>query len=103
MNYNNGEYGQKIYANFGESITGGTSLQLSLMPAYGSEKLITSGVTIGASNITVDDEDWIANQYLEYTIANGDLDKAGQWRVQGQALVSGVLKKSDYKQFTVLP
>ena len=51
----------------------------------------------------VDDQTFLANQYLEYTIQEDDLNKKGLWRARGSAIVSSELIKSDYVKFTVLP
>ena len=103
MNFNNGEYGSIVRVDLGEDISAGTSLTVVLEPAQGDEKSFTSNVAVGTSNVDVDDQSFLANQYLEYTLQNGDLDYTGQWRARGSAIVSGELIKSDFVLFTVLP
>lgn len=105
MNYNKDEYGKKIYVNFGEDISTATELTLILEPMIGDskEKTTSDGVAVGTSNVDVDDQTYIANEYIEYTTADGDLDYAGQWRKKGKAQLSSTnLVVTDYEKFTVL-
>jgi len=60
-------------------------------------------VTVGTVDITVGDEVYSANEYLEYTIQADDLSKSGTWRVKGSADISSANRViGDYKRFTVL-
>lgn len=101
--FNEDEYGSNLYVDLGQDISTGTGLTIYLQPQRGEEKKFTTNIVVGTSNITVDDSGYLANQYLTYTIQDGDLDQPGQWRVRGEALVSGVLIKSDYRKITILP
>lgn len=103
MTFNEGEYGSVLRVNLGTDISVGTSLTVYLEPQRGDEKTFTTNVALGTVNITVDDEGFLANQYLEYTLQDGDLDEPGLWRARGSVIVAGVLMKSDYVRFTVLP
>ncbi len=102
MTFNEGEYGSILRVNLGVDISTGTELTVFLEPLKGAEKEFTTNVALGTSNADVDDQTFLANQFLEYTIQEDDLDQAGQWRVRGSAIVSGELIKSDYVKFTVL-
>jgi len=103
--YNVDEFGQLIYANMRENISTATELKLILQPqvsVHGEKKEITTGLTVGTVNLNVNDETFLANQYIIYTTKDGDLDKAGLWRVKGEALLSSTNRViSDYKIFTV--
>ena len=111
--YNRGESGQIVYVDMGRDLSTATNLTVNLQPRAGDTKIFTTNLAVGTSNITVDDQDLLANEYLEYTLQEGDIDNqqnlgytqtvVGQWRAQGEATISGVLWKSDYKNFTVLP
>lgn len=106
MIFNNGEYGQKVYVNLGTDISSATDLTIVLQPQVGEEKTRTAadGVAVGGSNITVDDADLIANEYLEYTLKSGDLDYSGLWRIKGRANTSSTVRViSDYNTFEVRP
>jgi hypothetical protein len=103
MNFNEGEYGSVLRVNLDTDISAGTTLTVELEPQTGDLKSFTSNVALGTVNVTVDDQTFVANEYLEYTLQDGDLDQAGQWRARGSAIVSGVLIKSDFVRFTVLP
>ncbi|MCK5602163.1 hypothetical protein KAR91_09845 [Candidatus Pacearchaeota archaeon] len=103
MTFVEGTYGSVLRVNLGTDISAGTELTVYLEPRRGDEKEFTTNLVIGTSNVNVDDQGFLANQYLEYTLQDGDLDEAGQWRARGSAIVSGELIKSDYVRFTVLP
>jgi hypothetical protein len=103
MTFNDGEYGSILRVDLGVDISAGTTLTVVLEPMIGDEKSFTSNVALGTSNVDVDDQEFLANQYLEYTLQDGDLDYVGQWRARGSAIVSGELIKSDFVRFTVLP
>lgn len=77
------EYGQKVYVNLGEDLSAATDLKIHLIPEIGEIKEKTA--TLGTTNITVDDEDFIANEYLEYTTLSGDLDFTGLWKARAFA------------------
>lgn len=103
MTFNKKEYGSVLRVNLGTDISVGTSLTVILQPERGEKDEYTTNVAVGISNVTVDDQTFLANQYLEYTIQQDDLDKEGLWRARGSAIVSSELIKGDYVRFTVLP
>ncbi len=103
MTFNREEYGSKIRVNLGTDISAGTELTFFMEPKRGDEKEFTNNLIVGTSNVDVDDQTFIANEYLEYTLQVDDIDKDGLWRVRGSAIVSGELIKSDYVLITVLP
>jgi len=98
---NKDEFGQTIRANLNEDISSANSYQLSLEPQAGA--IINKTATIGTVNITEGDEKWLANQYVEYVVEDGVLDKAGQWRKKGKAIFSTKEVLGNYSRFTVLP
>ena len=103
--FNKGEYGDVIYANLGEDISTATELTMVLEPKIGNilEKAISDGVSVGTANIDVNDKTFLANEYIQYTIKEDDLDYAGLWRNKGKAKLSSTnLVVSDYTHFTVL-
>jgi hypothetical protein len=103
MTFNVDEYGSILRVNLGTDISTGTNLKVYIQPLRGDKKEFTTNVAVGTSNTNVDDQTFLANEFLEYTIQEDDLDQEGQWRARGEALVSGELIKSDYVKFTVLP
>lgn len=103
MTFNWKETGSILYVNLGEDISAGTELTVILEPLRGKKKEFTTNVAVGSSNTIVDDQTFLADQFLEYTIQEDDLDFVGQWRARGSAIVSGELVKSDYVKLTVLP
>ena len=100
-NINKNEYGQTLRVNLGEDISTATDYILIIEPKYG-EELEKTGV-LGVVNVVEGDETYLANEYITYVTSDGDIDKAGQWRVKGQADLSATNRViSDYKYFTVL-
>jgi len=104
-NLNKNEYGQTIYADLGQDVSTATAFNFILEPQVGIklEKSASDGVALGASNITVDDTNLLANQYITYVIKEDDLSKSGLWRTKGEATLSATNKiVGDYKRITVL-
>jgi hypothetical protein len=102
---NKGEYGQKVYVNLGQDISTNIGFNFYLEPQIGEllTKTSTDGVAVGTVNMVVDGETFIANEYLEYTIKDGDLSYAGLWRLRGDVSISTSLKViGDYAFLTVL-
>lgn len=105
-NLNKAETGQVLRVNLNEDISTATAYKFNLEPRLGAlkAKLDADGVVLGTVNITVDDESYLANQYLEYTTKTDDLDYAGQWRIKGEATMSATQTIiGDYKMITVMP
>jgi hypothetical protein len=114
------EYGQVIRANVGQDVATNIGLTFILQPKNGTPKNANSvvssnqpqnaivrtgvdGVVVGTSNVTVGDEIFAANQYLEYTTKTDDLDISGLWRVKGEADITSTNKVvGDYRNITVL-
>lgn len=103
---NVGEFGQVLTADIGEDVSVNTGLEFILTPQLGP-RLVRSGadgVTVGADDKTVGDIELLANQYLEYVVKEGDLDKAGLWRKQGSVELSPLERVfGNAELFTVLP
>jgi len=105
-NYNKDECGQLIYANLGQDVSTATELTMVLEPEIGNkkEKTVSDGVSVGTSNLSINDETYLANEYIKYTIKEDDLDYAGLWRVKGKAKLSSTnMVIGDFNRFTVLP
>lgn len=103
-NYNFEEYGQTLYANLDEDVSTATELTMIIEPQLGEpiEVNTSSGVALGTTNVTVNDQTYLANYYITYTIKDGDLDYAGLWRNQGKAQLSASTRViGDFQRFTV--
>jgi len=99
---NLGEYGQKVYANMRQDVSSAINAYIYLEPQIGETKKVQA--VIGDTNITVDDQNLIANEYLEYTLKEGDIAYQGTWRVVGECLLTSTHNvKSDYSTLEVLP
>ncbi len=104
-NINSGEYGQTIYANLAQDVSSATSYKFILEPKVGTkiDRVDADGVALGASNIVVDDETYLANQYITYVTKSSDSIKAGLWRIRGEAILSSTNKViGDFKRLRVL-
>ena len=100
LNYN--EIGQPIRINFAEDISIATPTMI-LEPRVGTKKEITTGVTIPSVAVTVGNETLSANEYVEYTTIDGDLDYSGYWRYKAKLTFStSDIRQSDYSRFIVL-
>jgi len=115
--FNKNEYGQVIRVNLSQDVSTNTGLEVIIQPELGHSKNSSNDtnkpqgaviatnpdVTVGEVDITVGDEVYSANEYLEYTIQADDLSKSGTWRAKGSADITPTNKViGDYKRFTVL-
>lgn len=116
MSLNQFEYGQVLRANMGEDVSTNIGLTFILQPKAGTPDsannstdqprnaiIRTTGVTVGTVDVFDGDTKLLANEYLEYTVQQGDFDIAGQWRIKGEAKISSTKKVSgNFKLITVL-
>ncbi len=101
---NKNEFGQLVFTNLGQDISAANSFTFILEPQRGKklERTVSNGVVIGTVDITVGDERFLANQYLQYTILEGDLDYVGAWRLKGEVVLSSTNKViNDFTQIEV--
>ena len=102
---NKDEYGQTLTVGFDQDVSGATSLNFILEPRLGEkiERSASDGLVLGTVNIEVNDESFLANQYVQYTILEGDLDYAGTWRYKAEVQLNSTVKLvSDYHIVEVL-
>lgn len=98
---NKDEYGQVLYVNVGQDLTGST-LTLVLQPEQGETLELQSGVEIGVTPITVNGTLFNANEYATYTVKEGDLSYAGRWRMKLKVKFSATKELStDFQNFVV--
>lgn len=101
MNFN--EVGQPIRINLGEDISLATPT-LILQPELGSTKDIQQGVTIPTTDVTVNGETLLANEYIEYFTKDKDLDYVGRWKFKAKLIFSATdIRQTDFQKFKVLP
>jgi hypothetical protein len=102
MKFNQGAFGQKIRVNFNQDVSSATAYSMTIEPQAGAT--LTKTPTLGTSAVTVDDSPFLANQYVEYTIEDGDFSEyAGRWRVKASATLSTETITTDYILFRVMP
>lgn len=82
---NVGEWGVKFRLGVSYDISGYSSLSLVFTKPSGATLTVTDGDGVTAPNSAVsgDDYSYSANEYFEYTTADGDIDEDGQWTVCG--------------------
>jgi hypothetical protein len=101
-NLNFKEVGSIIRVNTGEDISLSTPT-LMLQPELGKTKEITDGVTIPNVAVVVNGEAFEANEYIEYTTKECDLDYIGRWRKKAKLDFSTTdIRQTDYQKFRVL-
>lgn len=102
-NLNFNEIGQIIRVNVGKDISASTPT-LILQPELGQTKEITTGVTIPNVQVVTDAEAFEANEYIEYTTINDDLDYVGRWKKKAKLEFStSNIEQTDFVKFRVLP
>ena len=102
-NLNYKEIGQVIRVNAGKDISTATPT-LALLPAVGDKKTFTDGVSIPAVDVTVGVDTYLANEYIEYTTTEEDLDYAGLWKKKAFLNFSAAnVEQTDYVKFRVMP
>jgi len=97
---NKNEFGQTIRANFGEDVSLANSFKMILEPEQGI--LVEKNAILGTVNIVDGDQDFLANEYVEYTIEAEVLNRSGQWRKRGKATFSNKETLGNFARFTVL-
>jgi hypothetical protein len=100
--YNVQAAGQVIRVNFNRDISTGTVFSMELEPRAGQG--LTKIATLGTVDVVVDDETYLASQYIEYTTEAGIFeDLEGRWRKKGIATLPSEIVASDYSFFRVMP
>jgi len=105
---NKNEYGNYIRIDLNLDLSPFTmSIILTSPVPYVIEKIITqsSGLTIGVNDISIGDQTYIAGQYVEYKIEEGDIFISGNWEIQVKAeTINGdEVRFSDLLTFNVKP
>lgn len=100
---NKGEIGQTLRINLGEDISAATEAVIYAEPEVGAKKEFVA--TIPATDVTVNGETLLANEYAEYTTTSEeDLDYIGRWRMKLKATFSASdIRQTNYQKFRVLP
>ena len=102
---NVGEFGQTLRAAIGQDVSANIGLTFTIEPQSGNkiERTEANGVTVGTVEVTEGDTVYLANEYLEYVVLDGDLHKDGRWRKKGAAKLSNNQEGvGNYERFTVL-
>ncbi len=99
--YNIGASGQKLRVNFNQNISTATSYSLEIVPREGDKFEKTP--TLGTSDTIVDDQTFLANKFVEYTILADDLVYVGQYEMKATAVLPSETVVTDYTRFRVMP
>lgn len=101
---NRGEYGIVFNLNMAYTMTGYTSLSLAFTRPDGTTlTVISPAVAINGSPLVTPNGTYLANQYVQYTFAAGDINLAGTYAVRLTYIATGLLLISDVVTFTVNP
>lgn len=98
---NSGEYGQVLRFNVKEDISSATTLEVILRDPEREESTVTA--TLGVLEVTTDIGTFSANEYVEYTLQDGDIDDDGWWFARAVITFADKKLKSDWQQFRVRP
>lgn len=103
------EYGNILRLNVSEDISNRTNTLFLTSPAPVYKMLIitaANGLSVGTQDIQTPEGDFFANQYVEYTIKEGDIFISGVWeaRLRSQSSDQSECKITDViNTFTVDP
>ncbi len=101
LNFNQKSFGQVLRVNFGQDVSTATAFELDLEPENG--ETVDKTPTLGASNVDVGDETFLADEYVEYTTEEDVfLDYVGRWRAKAIATLPGETIATDYVLFRVM-
>lgn len=99
---NVGEWGIVFRFSTGYNMSGSTALSLALTKPSGAVLTKTNpSVAVGAVPITTTLGLFAANQYVNYTFVNGDIDEAGVWSARLTYTDADRHLISDVAEFTV--
>ena len=100
ISYNKAAVGEVLYVNFGADISAATGFTLTMEPEVGDK--VEKVPVLGASDVTVGDETFLANQYVTYSTEAGVFDFVGRWRAHATATLPGEVKATRWRFFRVL-
>lgn len=101
INFNIDSFGQKLRVNFDQDVSAATLFSMELEPEHGDT--LTKTPTLGAVEVDVGDETFLANQYVEYTVEAGIFDDwVGRWRAKAIATLAGETIATEYRFFRVM-
>lgn len=81
MELNIGEYGSDLYCNANYDLSSASSITLDITRPDGTK--LSVAATRGTVDATIAGEGtFAANSYAKYTLVDGDLNQAGEYRVR---------------------
>jgi hypothetical protein len=101
--FNKDDIGQTLYVDFNQDISTQTAISIKLNPQSGDE--LTKTGTLGTSDVWVEDQKMLANQYATYTVEDGvfdDWSDDAKWQYKGIATLTSTTVATDYRDFTVM-
>ena len=101
INFNQDSYGELFRVNFGEDVSGANSYSMAFQPESG--EVVEKSVSLGLIDVVVGDQQFLANQYAEYTTEQDVFDEyAGRWRVKAVAAFNDRQVATDWILFRVM-
>ncbi len=106
--FNKDSFGEILKVNFYRDISSGTKFEMVIQAQFegaelNEERPRTVAATLGIVETVVDDMKFLANQYVEYTIKEGDFKDTGRWRTKGIATLPSETIATSYQFFRVGP
>lgn len=97
---NDGEYGNVLYFYLKEDVSANTN-KIIIKDPDGNESAEKTA-TLGTTNLSTPRGTWPANQWVQYTIAKGDIDESGTWEFKATSEFSSTKKlETDWKRHKV--
>lgn len=92
---NAAEYGNVVYFNLQEDVSANTNTIVIRDPSWVTTEV---AATLGTTTlVTPSDGTWTANEWVSYTIADGDIDIHGIWAFRAVSVYSASKKlKTDW-------
>ena len=97
---NNGEYGLTLYFDLEEDVSANTTHEVILKDPCGVESIKTA--TLGDETLTGTDIGTLTvNEYVKYTLAEGDIDSFGRWMVRAISYDDSIKRKTNWMILSV--
>jgi len=111
--FNRQAFGQTVYVNFNQDISTATQFEMELQPQFTGQnfendqderraRLIVTPI-LGTVDVKVDDQLFLANEYVEYVTKENDFRDDGRWRKKAKAVLVSETIVTNYTFFRIMP